>query len=177
MCSDQLNHIGHIIDIANLIPAPKTPKSHSSAARRLQRVEKQLGPLVDLVVESSRSPGSSPLSSSRKPLTTSVPTAVAPFVCTLLRLLCFLTSSLTLRLSMIAATTTGIASFAPDSQSECCFSLLLQLDEIKQPGISEEKFRDLFWKRRKCCMYMTRRATVFHDCKSSVEVIDLTNED
>jgi hypothetical protein len=77
---------------------------------------------------------------------------------------------------MTAATTAGIASFAPD---ECPFSLLLQLDDITQPGLSEEKFRDLFSKCRKCDATMTRRVTVFHHCKAGAnpEVIDLTNED
>jgi len=79
---------------------------------------------------------------------------------------------------MTAASTEGIASFSPDSPDECCFSLLLQLDEIKEPGLTEEQFRDLFWKCRKCPTYMTRRATVFHKCKkANPEVIDLTNEE
>jgi hypothetical protein len=79
-----------------------------------------------------------------------------------------------------AATTAGIATFAPDTPSEDCFTLLLQLDDIKQPGLSEEKFRDLFWKCRKCDTTMTRRVTVFHNCDhaaANLEVIDLTNED
>ena len=72
--------------------------------------------------------------------------------------------------------------FAPESPSECSFSLLLQLDDIKDPGVSEDIFQDLFLKCRKCRRHMTRRATIFHTCPAAetegniVEVIDLTNQ-
>jgi hypothetical protein len=76
-----------------------------------------------------------------------------------------------------------VQSFAPDAVSGDSFSLLLQLDEIKDPGLSEEVFYELIVKCRKCRRHMTRRATIFHNCGATsqenatpVEVIDLTSE-
>jgi hypothetical protein len=77
----------------------------------------------------------------------------------------------------------GIPTFIPQTQTECSFSLLLRLDDIKDPGLSEDDFQELFFKCRKCRWLMTRRVTVFHDCSAArnnaqqVTVIDLTNEE
>jgi hypothetical protein len=85
--------------------------------------------------------------------------------------------------TVCGAAVSGVPSFALESVSGDSFSLLLQLDEIKDPGISEEMFNELFLKCRKCRTHMTWRATVFHKCAAvsqdnavPVEVIDLTNE-
>ena len=78
-----------------------------------------------------------------------------------------------------AASTAHISDFTPELLSECPFSLLLQLDDVSQPGILEEVFNELFSRCRRCSYYMTRRATIFHKCKQNrrdAEVIDLTNE-
>jgi hypothetical protein len=84
----------------------------------------------------------------------------------------------------LAVTTTGIATFGPESESENAFSLLLQLDDIKNPGLSEEAFRGLFLTCRECRNTMTRSSTIFHKCKPTVqgavvelEVVDLTNDE
>ena len=53
---DKLIYACHFVENVNVVPAPETPKSHSSAARQLQRVERQLGSLIDLVVETPQSP-------------------------------------------------------------------------------------------------------------------------
>jgi hypothetical protein len=60
----------------------------------------------------------------------------------------------------------------------------MQLDDVAEPGISEDVFRKLVKKCRGCRAYMTSRVTMFHDCKGrpgpnadNADVIDLTNED
>ena len=78
-----------------------------------------------------------------------------------------------------AASTAHISDFTPELLSECPFSLLLQLDDVSQPGISEDVFNELFLRCRHCGYHMTRRAAIFHKCKQNrrdAEVIDLTNE-
>jgi hypothetical protein len=81
----------------------------------------------------------------------------------------------------IGVTGSGIPAFDPETQSECAFLLLLQLDDIKDPGVSRDVFEELFVKCRTCHKYMTRRSTIFHDCPGArgnvIDVIDLTNED
>ena len=79
--------------------------------------------------------------------------------------------------------TTGIATFQPETELEDAFSLLLQLDDVRDPGLLEEAFQALFLKCRQCQIHMTRSSTIFHKCKPTVqgaivelEVIDLTND-
>jgi hypothetical protein len=79
-----------------------------------------------------------------------------------------------------AANPTGIPTFPPESEPGDNFSLLLQLDDITTPGLTEDVFRELFVMCRKCRKYMTRNVTIFHKCEAirrDVSVIDLTNED
>lgn len=79
--------------------------------------------------------------------------------------------------------TEDIFDFAPSDRSESYFGLLMQLDSISEPGVTEEVFRDLFSRCRTCRKYMTRRMTAFHHCEGTgetmgtgVDVIDLTQE-
>jgi hypothetical protein len=85
----------------------------------------------------------------------------------------------------VAVSGTAAQPFDLESLSADAFSLLLQLDEITDPGVSEEVFNELFLKCRKCRRHMTRRAVIFHKCAAAsqdnantapMEVIDLTNE-
>ena len=82
----------------------------------------------------------------------------------------------------VAISGTSVQPFQPESLSADSFSLLLQLDEIRDPGVSEEVFNELFLKCSKCRKHMTRRAVIFHNCAAAsqdavpMEVIDLTNE-
>jgi hypothetical protein len=77
----------------------------------------------------------------------------------------------------LAAPTAGIPAFTPESKSDS-FELLLQLDDISAPGLTEHVFQELFSKCRDCRKYMTRRTSNFHNCQhaNAVEIIDLTNE-
>jgi len=42
---------------------------------------------------------------------------------------------------------------------------LLQLDDIRDPCVSEDVFRELFMKCRSCRKYVIRGSTVFHECQ------------
>jgi hypothetical protein len=74
------------------------------------------------------------------------------------------------------------APFTPFAErSESVFGLLLQLDSISEPGITEELFRELFVVCCVCRRHMTKRTTAFHYCTledtiaaaGSVDVADL----
>jgi hypothetical protein len=66
----------------------------------------------------------------------------------------------------------------PSIREESYFGLLLQLDDISEPGVTEEVFQEMFSRCHGCRKYMTRRTTMFHHCKGrDAEVIDLTNQD
>ena len=85
-------------------------------------------------------------------------------------------------LTYLVATTevsaADVPHFRPAPIVENYFAILMQLDDISEPGVSEDVFRMLFIKCRGCGMYMTRRTSLFHNCKTvNIEVIDLTNED
>ena len=70
--------------------------------------------------------------------------------------------------------------FTPELEPGYNFSLLLQLDDIKKPGLTEDVFRELFIVCSECHKYMTRNTTIFHNCEAihrDVSVIDLTNKD
>ena len=75
-----------------------------------------------------------------------------------------------------------ISIFEPSFASHVAsFDLLLQLDSVVKPGITEEEFEQLFARCRVCRHYMTRRMTTFHECKAMgrvnlADVIDLTEE-
>jgi hypothetical protein len=77
-----------------------------------------------------------------------------------------------------------VRSFTPALIVENFFATLMQLDDLAEPGVSEDVFRKLVKKCRGCRTYMTSRVTLFHDCKGrpdsntdDANVIDLTNED
>ena len=73
---------------------------------------------------------------------------------------------------------TDVPPFTPAAHSGNYFALLMQLDDLAEPGIPGHVFRSLFGKCQSCDMHMTSRTTLFHDCKGpEIEVIDLTNED
>jgi hypothetical protein len=178
-------------DTATIASAPSTPRSQSIATIRLQRVERDLGPLRNLVLRSPRrsskstSCGSSALYYSLPYLSrTSAPTSIAdagafwryvPFGCKLLH---------SGHLIWLAEAMANLPSFAPGPtvNAENYFDLLTQLDDIAGPGVPESVFRRLYRQCRRCGHCMTSRTILFHKCKAprinvNVEVIDLTNED
>jgi hypothetical protein len=167
-------------ETAIIVPAPSIPLSQSDAAQQLQVIEARMGSVLDQVVQSPRRSGNSAASAVRrtrrqrpirKQYTCKPSSPLFHFIATYSYY------------TVCRVAVSGVPPFAPESVSGDSFSLLLQLDEIKDPGISEEEFNELFLKCRKCGWHMTRRATVFHKCAAvsqdhamPVEVIDLTND-
>jgi hypothetical protein len=60
------------------------------------------------------------------------------------------------------------------------FNLLLQLDSVVNPGITQAQFRELFANCDRCGLVMTRRTFQCHDCvpqEREFDIIDLTADD
>lgn len=51
---------------------------------------------------------------------------------------------------------------------ESGFSLLLRLDSLIEPGLSQAQFQRLFAKCMGCGLYMTRRAVDYHECSKTL---------
>jgi hypothetical protein len=77
----------------------------------------------------------------------------------------------------VAAKTEDVPEFIPEISEESVFGLLLQLDSISDPGVTEKVFKQLVVRCLVCRRHMTRRTTAFHHCpgagEGSVDVTDL----
>lgn len=77
----------------------------------------------------------------------------------------------------LAAKTEDIPEFIPEISEESVFGLLLQLDSISDPGVTEKVFKQMVVRCLVCRRHMTRRTTAFHHCtgpcEGCVDVADL----
>lgn len=78
--------------------------------------------------------------------------------------------------SMAGPSTSSSSSRRAGDETRSQFSMLLKLDDWRNPGLSRDVFRSLFGSCGVCLKVMTKNALDMHECDGDV-VIDLTVED
>ena len=90
-----------------------------------------------------------------------------------------LSMSLTMRIDGDDIDLRAIRTCAPPTlNTRQAFRLLLQLDTVVNPGITEDQFKEMFAKCGKCGIITTMRVFRSHQCvRIAQDIIDLTVDD